>query len=494
MNMSYIILLTVLLTSGAFASAFDDTLALAQQGDPVSQRNLAYLYESGGGIEQDFDKAFSWYTQAAIQGDSVSAWKLGDFYSKGLERAIANHGTTSGADNRDVANIIALYGTSSALATAAIKSDVVKKSTKVDPIYIALKGLTKAKVASERALCSSGNPDHYIDAYKWYQIANIYNPEKKRLPDSEEIAGSVSDYTNQNETSQVMKVLSMLPYLLKGRIGRSEEQVARYYRNKFKALGSVLSDKQKSEAKELAAICVNSNYQDCAIGDYNATDNQPHSFQTTLYDQSTKWKVSECTKDGKLKAKYLSVDSGYIDQIYSTKGIKTSEKVRLNNADGHITQSFSKDGNLVDEAVFKDDTWKRKSFYENGSLSEETFGRVLTADDRSKLSKRERVTIKQIPVFKPINRSKYSKNGQIKYKVNYWPEINSNIDRFGKRFITKDYKSSQEFYSKDAQLTRKMFYKKKGNKLLYTNYYKADGTLKRSKNADGSRRSIKKSK
>ena len=473
--MKYIILLTVLLTSGAFASAFDDTLALAQQGDPESQRNLAFLYESGGDIEQDFDKAFSWYSQAAIQGDSVSAWKLGDFYSKGLERAIANHGNVS-----VIGSVLSKRG--------------ITNIVSADPINIVLTGLTAATITSERAFCSSGNPDHYIDAYKWYQIANIYNPEKKRLPDSEEIAGSVSDYTNQNETSQVMKVLSMLPYLLKGQIGRSEEQVARYYRNKFKALGSVLSDKQKSEAKELAAICVNSNYQDCAIGDYNATDNQPHSFQTTLYDQSTKWKVSECTKDGKLKAKYLSVDSGYIDQIYSTKGIKTSEKVRLNNADGHITQSFSKDGNLVDEAVFKDDTWKRKSFYENGSLSEETFGRVLTADDRSKLSKRERVTIKQIPVFKPINRSKYSKNGQIKYKVNYWPEINSNIDRFGKRFITKDYKSSQEFYSKDAQLTRKMFYKKKGNKLLYTNYCKADGTLKRSKNADGSRRSIKKRK
>ena len=473
--MKYIILLTVLLTSGAFASAFDDTLALAQQGDPESQRNLAFLYESGGDIEQDFDKAFSWYSQAAIQGDSVSAWKLGDFYSKGLERAIANHGNVS-----VIGSVLSKRGMTNIVSA--------------DPINIVLTGLTAATITSERAFCSSGNPDHYIDAYKWYQIANIYNPEKKRLPDSEEIAGSVSDYTNQNETSQVMKVLSMLPYLLKGQIGRSEEQVARYYRNKFKALGSVLSDKQKGEAKELAAICVNSNYQDCAIGNYNATDNQPHSFQTTLYDQSTKWKVSECTKDGKLKAKYLSVDSGYIDQIYSTKGIKTSEKVRLNNADGHIAQSFSKDGNLVDEAVFKDDTWKRKSFYENGSLSEETFGRVLTADDRSKLSKKERVTIKQIPVFKPINRSKYSKNGQIKYKVNYWPEINSNIDRFGKRFITKDYKSSQEFYSKDGQLTRKMFYKKKGNKPLYTNYYKADGTLKRSKNADGSRRSIKKRK
>ena len=475
LSMKYMLILTALITSGAFASEFDDTLALAQQGESASQRNLAFLYESGDGVEQDFDKAFSWYTQAAIQGDSLAAWKLGDFFSKGLERAIANHGNVSVIGSviskRGVANIV-----------------------RADPINIVLTGLTAATTASERALCSSINPDHYIHAYKWYKIANIYNPEKKRLLDSKEFADLLSDDTSRNETLQVMKVLSMLPSLLKGQTGRSEEQVARHYRNKFKALGSVLSAKQKDKAKELAVLCVNSDYQDCAIGDYNATNNQSHSFQTTLHDQSTKWKVSACTKDGKLKAKYLSADSGYIDQIYSAKGIKTSEKVRLNNADGYITQSFSKDGNLKDEAVFKDDRWKHKIFYENGSLSEETFGRVLTADDRSKLSESERLTIEQIPLFKPINRSKYSKNGQIEYKVNYWPEVNSNIDRNGKRYITKDYKRSQEFYSKRGELIRKKFYKKKGNKGLYTEYYNADGVLVRAKNADGSRRSIKKRK
>ena len=492
------LILTALITSGAFASAFDDTLALAQQGDPVSQRNLAYLYESGGDIEQDFDKAFSWYTQAAIQGDPVAAWKLGDFYSKGLERALAKHGTpsiiTAGANKSDVANIVARHGTASVLAAVAINSGVAKKSGRLDPVRMALTGLTAATAASERARCSSETPDHYIEAYKWYQIANIYNPEKKRLPDSKEIASLFSGDTSGNETLQVLKVLTMFPYLLKDQTGRSEEQVERYFRNKFKRLTSVLSDEQKDKAEELAALCMNSNYQDCAIGDYNATSNQPHAFQTTLYDKSTKWKVSVCTRDGKLKAKYLSADIGYIDEIYSAKGIKTSEKVRLNNSDGQITQSFSKDGNLVDETVVKDDTWKHKSFYKSGSLSEETIGRTLSAVDRSKLSESERVTIEQIPLFKPINRSKYSKNGQIEYKVNYWPEVNSNIDRNGKRYITKDYKRSQEFYSKRGQLIRKKFYKKKGNKGLYTEYYNSDGVLVRAKNADGSRRSIKKRK
>lgn len=72
--MKHILLLTALLSSAAFASDFDETMVLAKQGDAASQLNLAFLYESGDGVEQDFDKAFSWYTQAAIQGDSVASW------------------------------------------------------------------------------------------------------------------------------------------------------------------------------------------------------------------------------------------------------------------------------------------------------------------------------------------------------------------------------------------------------------------------------------
>jgi hypothetical protein len=448
--MKYILLLTALLSSGAFASDFDETMKLAQEGDAASQLNLGAFYESGDGVEQDFDKAFSWYAKAAIQGDSVAAWKLGDFHSKGLERAINAHGIVSVAQSvireRGLGNLISL-----------------------DPISVTLTGLTTAAVLSEQALCSSSDPDHYVDAYKWYQIANIYNPEKERLPDSKEIADSFSDYTGRNETLQVMQILSILPYQLKGQTGRSEEQVARYFRNKFKALTSVLSDKQKDKAEELAALCVNSDYQDCAIGDYNATNNQPHSFQTTLYDKSTKWKVSVCTQDEKLKGKYLSADSGYIDQIFSNKG------------------------DLLNETVLKDNEWKRQSFDKNGLLSEQTIATKLTDDDRSILSEETQVAIGLIPLVKLISRSKYDKSGRLKYKVNYWSEHSVKETRQGRNY-TQQYKSSQEFYSKGGQLTRKMFYEKKGNKPLYTNYYKADGTLKRSKNADGSRRSIKKRK
>ena len=116
-------------------------------------------------------------------------------------------------------------------------------------------------------------------------------------------------------------------------------------------------------------------------------------------------------------------------------------------------------------------------FYENGLLSEQTTGTKLTDEYIVTLT----------------SRSKYDKSGRLKYKVNYSAEHSVLQTRNGGSY-TEQYKTSQEFYSKDGQLTRKIFYKKKGNKPLYTNYYKADGTLKRSKNADGSRRSIKKRK
>ena len=452
------LILTALITSGAFASEFDETMKLAQEGDAASQLNLGAFYESGDGVVQDFDKAFSWYAKAAKQGDAVAAWKLGDFYSKGLERAIANHGSVSVIGS--VVNKVGL-------------SNIVR----ANPFDILLTAGTAAMVLSERAFCSSSDPDHYVDAYKWYQIATYGDPETELIVDSKELSLLSGSDTSRNETVAILQLITKLPNLLKGQKGRSEEEVVRITRNKLKKLTSVLSEEQKGEAKELAGICVNSDYQDCAIGDYNATDNQPHSFQTTLYDKSTKWKVSACTQGGKLKGKYLSADSGYIDQSFSEKGILDGEVVRLNKDDGYIRQSFSKKGYLVNEISLEDGDWQRQSFHENGLLSEQTTGTKLTDEY----------------IVTLISRSKYDKSGRLKYKVNYSAEHSVKQTRNGGSY-TEQYKTSQEFYSKGGQLTRKTFYKKKGNKPLYTNYYKADGTLKRSKNADGSRRSIKKSK
>jgi len=271
-----------------------------------------------------------------------------------------------------------------------------------------------------------------------------------------------------------------------------------------------MSKEQKKKAEELATICLDSDYQDCPIGDYNATNNQSHSFQTALYGKSTKWKVSECkTTGGKLESKYLTTDSGYIDQIFSRKGIKTSEKVRLNKDDGDITQSFSKNGNLIAKGVFKDNEWERKRFYENGSLKNETFfknneGKSKSFNEKGTLLEEVFGTSSKVSDDYQVNLiptiiSSYSKNGQLEHKVDYSENSKAIYSSKGhlkqkvfyvSRPTKKGKKISQEYYSSKGQLTRKVFYTK-GNALLYKEYYNADGTLKYAKNADGTRRSAK---
>ena len=515
--MKYMLILTALITSGAFASEFDDTLALAQQGDPVSQRNLAFLYESGGGIEQDFDKAFSWYTQAAIQGDPVAAWKLGDFYRKGLERAIDANGTTLSVSQK------------------VIKS---RGANLLDDgrVNLFLTALTVANAITDRVNCSSENPDHYVDAYKWYQIAILSSPKKEFIDNSTEVALTLLKEPKGRDQGErfAMKYigLGLTKLISEGQEGSDPDKVIQTNTNNLRKLTSIMSKEQKKKAEELATICLDSNYQECPSGDYNATNNQSHSFQTTLFGKSTKWKVSECTKTGgKLESKYLTTDSGYIDQRFSRKGIKTSEIVRLNEDDGHITQSFSKNGNLIAKEVFKSNEWERKSFYENGSLKNETF---FKSNEWERKSFYENGSLKNETFFKnkegksksfnengtlveevfgtsskvnddhqvnliPTITSTYSKSGQLEYKVDYSENSKAIYSSKGhvkqkvfyvSRPTKKGKKISQEYYSSKGKLVRKLFYTK-GNAISYTEYYNADGVLVRAKNADGTRRSTK---
>jgi len=496
LSMKYMLILTALITSGAFASEFDDTLALAQQGESASQRNLAFLYESGDGVEQDFDKAFSWYTQAAKQNDSVAAWKLGDFHRKGLERAIDANGTTL------------------SISQKVIKS---RGANLLDDgrVNLFLTALTAANAITDRVNCSSENPDHYVDAYKWYQIAILSSPKKEFIDNSTEVALTLLKEPKGRDQGErfAMKYigLGLTKLISEGQEGSDPDKVIQTNTNNLRKLTSIMSKEQKKKAEELATICLDSNYQECPTGDYNATNNQSHSFQTTLFGKSTKWKVSECTKTGgKLESKYLTTDSGYIDQRFSRKGIKTSEIVRLNEDDGHITQSFSKNGNLIAKEVFKSNEWERKSFYENGSLKNETF--FKNKEGKSKSFNENGILVEevfgtsskvhddyQINLIPTIT-STYSKSGQLEYKVDYSENSKAIYSSKGlvkqkvfyvSRPTKKGKKISQEYYSSKGKLVRKLFYTK-GNAISYTEYYNADGVLVRAKNADGSRRSIKK--
>ena len=44
---------------------------------------LGDCYAEGHGVEQDYDKALTWYRRAAKQGNHIAQRKLGDCYAEG---------------------------------------------------------------------------------------------------------------------------------------------------------------------------------------------------------------------------------------------------------------------------------------------------------------------------------------------------------------------------------------------------------------------------
>jgi TPR repeat protein len=54
--------------NGDYATALEEWLPLAEQGDAVAQSNLASMYYNGEGVLQDYKTAVKWYTLAAEQG------------------------------------------------------------------------------------------------------------------------------------------------------------------------------------------------------------------------------------------------------------------------------------------------------------------------------------------------------------------------------------------------------------------------------------------
>ena len=65
---------------GDYATALNEFLPLAQQGDAKAQFNMGILYEKGQGVPQDFQEDFLWYYLAAEQGDAPTQNDLGLLY------------------------------------------------------------------------------------------------------------------------------------------------------------------------------------------------------------------------------------------------------------------------------------------------------------------------------------------------------------------------------------------------------------------------------
>ena len=69
--------------SGDFDTAFREFSQAAQQGLDLAQYNLAILYFTGQGVDQDYALAFSWTEAAALQGHVNAQANLASLYLEG---------------------------------------------------------------------------------------------------------------------------------------------------------------------------------------------------------------------------------------------------------------------------------------------------------------------------------------------------------------------------------------------------------------------------
>lgn len=58
-------------------------IARAEQGDPVAQAQLGFMYQIGRGVPQSYAEAARWQMRAACQGDTRAQYLIGLLYDKG---------------------------------------------------------------------------------------------------------------------------------------------------------------------------------------------------------------------------------------------------------------------------------------------------------------------------------------------------------------------------------------------------------------------------
>ena len=68
---------------GDYATALEEWLPLAEQGDAAAQISLGVMYSNGLGVTQDYAEAIKWYRLAAEQGNVPAQAFLADMYYRG---------------------------------------------------------------------------------------------------------------------------------------------------------------------------------------------------------------------------------------------------------------------------------------------------------------------------------------------------------------------------------------------------------------------------
>jgi TPR repeat protein len=68
---------------GDFTAAIRIIRPLAEQGNPIAQYNLGYMYAHGQGVAEDDTEAMNWLHKAAEQGYSAAYYSLAVMYEHG---------------------------------------------------------------------------------------------------------------------------------------------------------------------------------------------------------------------------------------------------------------------------------------------------------------------------------------------------------------------------------------------------------------------------
>ena len=69
---------------GDYATAFQEWLPLAEQGDAEAQYKFGTLYHNGYGVSKNNIEAIKWYRKAAEQGHEQAQYFLGGMYLRGM--------------------------------------------------------------------------------------------------------------------------------------------------------------------------------------------------------------------------------------------------------------------------------------------------------------------------------------------------------------------------------------------------------------------------
>jgi TPR repeat protein len=474
--MKLILLLTALLSSGAFASEFDDTMKLAQEGDANAQfelgrmffegsdgatksdelsrewlkksadwyianesqldaeelKRLADLYRLGYGIPKDINKAVPIYIRLAEQGDPNSQKQLAHLYEigNGVEKngdeafkwyaKAARHG-----DWQSAWKLGDIYSEGLWLNPNPYESEVIPGFTNASPVSEALHLAPKIQ-----SFAKKGGSLGPLDILQGLALAR---DTKKIFDDDFHCLSSNPDYYIKAYMWYEISVL-------KAPKKKSE--------SKIKLLASVMSKEQIAKASSLASVCLESDFKECEAVQNGAT-NKSHSFRSNLFDKPTKWKMSECKKGGKLRKKYLSAD------------------------DGHIEQEFTEDGQLAFEISSTEKVSAQQWFYPSGKLRGEFLYAKIPEEIILKLRKNPKLP------FEKVSATSYYKNGKMAAKSTYSPVKAPKTGR--RKNELEQYPVLTEFYDENGQLTKKMFYKERSKRFLKEEFYNEDGTIRRTK-------------